>query len=68
VTQHVSFRASTVLLRRLDQLATARGLNRSKTIQAAIVEATMPEASGVPSEAEVLELLGETARAGNSPP
>ncbi|MEK6328589.1 MAG: hypothetical protein AABM66_13850 [Actinomycetota bacterium] len=65
MTQHVTFRASAVLQRRLDQLAAARGLNRSKAIQAAIVEATMPDASGVPSEAEVLELLGETVRAGN---
>jgi predicted transcriptional regulator len=64
-TNTVTFRASAVLQRRLDQLAAARGLNRSRAIQAAIVEATMPDASGVPSEAEVLELLGETARAGN---
>lgn len=62
---HMTFRASAVLQRRLDQLAAARGLNRSKAIQAAIVEATMPAARGVPSEAEVLALLGETARAGN---
>ena len=65
MTQHLSFRASAVLQRRLDQLAKARGLNRSRAIQAAILEATMPDAEGVPSEAEVLELLGESARAGN---
>jgi hypothetical protein len=41
-------------------------MNRSKAIQAALVEATMPEdASAVPSEQEVLHLLGEAARAGN---
>lgn len=64
-TKTVTFRVSAVLQRRLDELAKARGLNRSKAIQAAILEATIPDASGVPSEAELLELLGESARAGN---
>lgn len=65
-TTTISFRASPVLQRHIDELAEARGLNRSKAIQAALVEATMPEdASAMPSEQEVLRLLGEAARAGN---
>jgi predicted transcriptional regulator len=65
-TKTVSFRASPVLQRRIEELAEARGMNRSKAIQAALVEATVPEeASAVPSEQELLHLLGEAARAGN---
>jgi predicted transcriptional regulator len=65
-TKTVTFRASPVLQRRIDELGEARGLNRSKAIQAALVEATTPEdASATPSEQEVLHLLGEAARAGN---
>src|SRR2546423_860339 len=65
-TNSVSFRASPVLQRRIDDLAEARGGNRSKAIQAALVEATTSEdSSAIPSEQELLELLGEAARAGN---
>ena len=65
-TNSVSFRASPVLQRRIDDLAEARGGNRSKAIQAALVEATKPKgASAIPSEQEVLSLLRGAARAGN---
>jgi predicted transcriptional regulator len=63
VTQHVTFRASAVLQRRLDQLAAARGLNRSRAIQAAIMGSDDAERIEGALRREVLELLGEMARA-----
>ncbi|MGZ5393831.1 MAG: ribbon-helix-helix domain-containing protein [Mycobacterium sp.] len=39
----VGFRAAPALCRRLDELAEARGLNRSSAMRAAILEATVPE-------------------------
>ena len=65
-TNTVTFRASPTLQRRIDELAHARGLNRSKAIQAALVEATMADdVDAIPTEHELLCLLGESARAGN---
>jgi predicted transcriptional regulator len=64
----ITFRASAVLLARLEQLAEARGCARSAAIEAAIVEATVPkDAPAVPTEAEILELLGLAARGGSVP-
>ena len=62
----MSFRAPAAVQRRIDELADARGCSRSLAIRAAILEATMPaDAAPVPSAQEVLELLGEAARAGS---
>jgi hypothetical protein len=50
----------------LDELAEGRGGNRAAAIRGAIVEASTPkDAPRVADEREVLELLGESARAGN---
>jgi predicted transcriptional regulator len=43
VQANVTFRASPVLVARIDRLAEARIVNRSAAIKAAIVEATVPE-------------------------
>ena len=61
----VTFRASTVLQARIDALAAGHGGNRSKAIQAAILNAIEHEADDIPDEQEVLRLLGESARGGN---
>jgi hypothetical protein len=62
----VTFKASPVLLARLDELAASRGGNRSAAIRAALVGASTPkDAPSVPDEHEVLVLLGEAARGGN---
>ena len=54
------------MCRRLDELAEARGLNRSSAIRAAILEATVPvHATAVADMREVLVLLTEAARGGN---
>jgi hypothetical protein len=54
-----------VLLKQIDALAEGHGGNRSRAIQVAVLEATRHDASGIPDEQEVLELLGESARLGN---
>ena len=62
----VGFRAAPAVCRRLDELAEARGLNRSSAIRAAILEATVPEhATAIADKHEVLVLLTEAARGGN---
>lgn len=62
----VSFRASPVLQKRLEELAEGHGGNRTKAIQAAILKAGDPASpNDVPDEAEVLRLLGESARSGS---
>ena len=66
MTQHVTFRASPVLVARIDRLAEARKVSRSAAIKAAIVEATVPEhATAIADEHEVLVLLTEAARGGS---
>ena len=63
---HVTFRASPVLVARLDRLAEATGSSRSAAIKRAILEATTPaETQPVPDEHEVLLLLSEAARGGS---
>ena len=64
----VGFRAAPAVCRRLDELAEARGLNRSAAIRAAILEATVPEhATAIADIHEVLVLLTEAARGGSVP-
>src|SRR5688500_17893053 len=65
MTETITFRASPVLQRRIDDMAAVHGGNRSKAIQAAILKAGDVSADGVPDDDEVLRLLGEAARAGN---
>jgi hypothetical protein len=65
---HLSLRASSSVVRRVDELAEKRGCSRSAAIKQAIVEATTPDHVGpVPDEAELLALLGEAARSGSVP-
>jgi hypothetical protein len=62
----ITFRASPILVARIDALAAARGSTRSAAIKAAILEASIPAgASSVPDDHEVLVLLSDAARAGN---
>lgn len=62
----MTFRASEVLVARLDQLAEATGSSRSAAIKRAILEASTPaNAQPIPDEHEVLVLLSEAARGGN---
>jgi predicted transcriptional regulator len=67
VTHHVTFRASPVLLAKLEQLAETRGQSRSAAVKAAIVAAAAAEHNRpqVPDEREVLELLTSAARGGS---
>jgi hypothetical protein len=66
--RNVNFRASPVLLARINELAAARGSTRSAAIKAAILEASIPaDAPSVPDEHELLLLLSEAARGGNVP-
>jgi predicted transcriptional regulator len=66
VTHHVTFRASPVLVARIDRLAEARKVSRSAVIKRAIVEATVPEhATAIADEQEILVLLSEAARGGS---
>ncbi len=61
---HVAFKATEPVPRRLDQLAERHGMNRS----AAITEATRkPSERPVADQAELLVLLSEAARAGSVP-
>ena len=63
---NINFRASPVLLARIDRLAVARKVSRSAAIKAAIVEATVPEhATAIADEGELLVLLSEAARGGS---
>lgn len=65
---HVAFKATEPVRRRLDQLAEGRGGNRSAAIRAAILEAThKPSERPVADEAELLILLSEAARSGSVP-
>lgn len=63
----VTARLSERLLRRLDELAAARGTTRSACLRAIIGEAALSpeERAALPDETELLELLAERARAGN---
>ncbi len=64
--ENINFRASPVLVARIDGLAEARKVSRSAAIKAAIVEATVPEhATAVADEHEMLVLLSEAARGGS---
>ena len=64
--ENVNFRASPIMLARIDRLAEARKVSRSAAIKAAIVEATVPEhATAIADEHEVLVLLTEAARGGS---
>ena len=66
MTQHVTFRASPLLVARIDRLVAARKTSRSAAIKAAIVEATAPEhATAIADKHEVLVLLTEAARGGS---
>jgi predicted transcriptional regulator len=60
----IHIRTPPAFRRRLEELATARKTTISEAIRSAVLQATVPE-RGIPSEQEVLELLGEAARAGN---
>ena len=54
----LSIRVSPVVLRRVEELAEARGSTKAAAIRAAIVEATTPkDAPAVPTEREVLRRL-----------
>ena len=62
----ITFRASPVLVARIEELAEAKKSTRSGAIKMAIVEATVPDhATGVPDEQELLVLLGQAARGGS---
>ncbi len=65
----VEIRATAAFLRCLDDLAVARGMNRSEAIRAAVVEASPdPLAENLPpapGRDELLRLLGEAARGGS---
>lgn len=63
----ISLRATDAFATRLDALAEARGLNRSRMLKAAVLEASMApaEQSHVPDRDELLRLLGESARSGS---
>jgi hypothetical protein len=64
--ENINFRASPIMLARIDRLAGARKVSRSAAINAAIVEATVPEyATPIADENEVLELLSVAARGGS---
>src|SRR5687768_17227339 len=64
----VHIRTTPALRRRIEALAEARGSSLTGAITAAVMEATAPmDRGGVPDEAEVLNLLGEAARAGSVP-
>jgi predicted transcriptional regulator len=66
VTHHVTFRASPLVVARIDRLAGARKVSRSAVIKAAILEATVPKyATAIADEQEVLVLLTEAARGGS---
>jgi hypothetical protein len=53
---------------RLEELAEARGTSRSHILRELVLEATLPEdAPAVPSEDELLRLLGVAARMGRVP-
>ena len=64
----LSVRLTRRLLQRLDALATERGVSRSRVVRG-LVEAGLRDRpappSDPPSEAELLEILAERARAGN---
>ncbi len=63
---HVTFRASPVLVTRIDRLAEATGASRTAAIKRAILEATTPAGTQpVPDKHEVLLLLSEAARGGS---
>ena len=63
---NINFRASSVLVARIDRLAEATGSSRSAAIKRAILEATTPpEAQPVADRQELLVLLSEAARGGN---
>ena len=66
MTRHITFRASPAVTARIAELAEARGSTKAAAIRAAVVSAATPKhAPAVPTEAEVLELLGEAARGGS---
>ena len=64
-----TFRASPVLLDKIEALAAARGQSRSAAVKAAVVAAEVAESgrAPVPDHHEVLALLGEAARGGSVP-
>ncbi len=66
-SKNFTLRVSPVLMRRVEELAAARGSSWTAAIKAAIVEASMRTGGGssVPDQREVLELLSEAARAGS---
>ena len=62
----ITFRASPVLVARIDRLAEAQKVSRSAVIKRAIVEVAVPEhATAIADEHEVLVLLTEAARGGS---
>ena len=63
----ISFKLSKPALDRLDALAKARGINRSRALRQVLEEASMTqlERAALPDEEELLALLAEKARAGN---
>ena len=64
--ENINFRASPMLVARIDELATARKASRSAAIKAAIVEATVPEyATAIADKNEILVLLSQAARGGS---
>ena len=62
--EQLNIRLTPALRKRLDEYAAERKTTISGAVKAAVLEATKSD-RGVPSEAEVLELLGEAARTGN---
>src|SRR3989442_1650859 len=66
MTEDLHIRTPPAFRRHLDGLAKARGTTISQTIRWAVMAAALPK-GGVPTEQEILELLGEAARAGNVP-
>lgn len=59
----LEIRLTPALRKRLDDLAQNRNTTVSGAVKSAVLEAT--KVGGVPTEEEVLELLGEAARTGN---
>jgi antitoxin component of RelBE/YafQ-DinJ toxin-antitoxin module len=62
--QRIELRVTPALRKRAEKLAEDRNTTLSGAIKSAVLEATKDD-RGVPTEQEILELLGEAARTGN---
>lgn len=60
-------RLTPAVRRHLERLADAKKTTLSSAMRSAVMQASPSQLEGVPSERELLELLGEAARAGSVP-